>query len=125
MNINLIKEMLKEGTDAGVTFVTTGEEGPHVSNTWNSYLKLCEDGRLLAPVGGMQITEKNLLNNPKMLVSISNRNVEGFHSKGTGVVVEAEGKLVFSGVDVEDMKSSHPWVRAVLSIKILDVKQTQ
>ncbi|GJQ49778.1 FMN-binding protein-like protein [Candidatus Kuenenia stuttgartiensis] len=35
-----------------VAIVTMGGDGPHVVNTWNSYIDVTLDGYLLLPVGG-------------------------------------------------------------------------
>ena len=37
--------------DGVVSIATLGLNGPHLVNTWNSYLKIAEDGRLFIPAG--------------------------------------------------------------------------
>jgi len=44
----LQKIMKKDGV---VAIATLGPDGPHMVNTWNSYLKVSRDGRLLIPAG--------------------------------------------------------------------------
>ena len=44
-----LREVLKQ--DGVVAIATLGQEGPHLVNTWNSYIKITSDGRLLIPVG--------------------------------------------------------------------------
>ena len=46
--------------DGVVAIATLGEDGPHMVNTWNSYLRTTEDGRLLIPAGYMNRTEANI-----------------------------------------------------------------
>jgi len=50
-----LAEILKK--DGVVAIATFGEDGPHMVNTWNSYIGVSEDGRLLIPAGYMQRTE--------------------------------------------------------------------
>ena len=42
-------EVLKK--DGVVAIATLGPEGPHMVNTWNSYIQVAKDGRLLIPAG--------------------------------------------------------------------------
>ena len=35
--------------DGVVAIATLGPDGPHLVNTWNSYLKVSQDGRLFIP----------------------------------------------------------------------------
>ena len=44
--------------DGVVAIATLGPEGPHLVNTWNSYIRLSEDGRLLIPAGYFHRTER-------------------------------------------------------------------
>ena len=53
-------------TDGVVAIATLGADGPHLVNTWNSYLKISADGRLLIPAGFMHKTEANTLHNPNV-----------------------------------------------------------
>ncbi|MCL4483088.1 MAG: FMN-binding protein, partial [Bacteroidetes bacterium] len=46
-----------------VSIVSHGSEGPHVINTWNSYLTITGDERLIGPVGKMNKTESNVKTN--------------------------------------------------------------
>ena len=40
-------EVLKK--DGVVAIATLGKDGPHMVNTWNSYIRIKDDGRLLIP----------------------------------------------------------------------------
>ena len=53
----LLEIMKKDGI---VAIATLGEDGPHLVNTWNSYLSVSEDGRLFIPAGYMHKTEANI-----------------------------------------------------------------
>lgn len=107
-----------------VAIVTQGEKDPHVVNTWNSYLKITEDGRLLAPVGGMKTTESNIQKNNKILMTMGSREVQGFQSKGTGFLISGTAEFVYEGSKFDEMKQKFPWARAVLEIKPDSITQT-
>ena len=44
-----LREVLKK--DGVVAIATLGKDGPHMVNTWNSYVRLTDDGRMLIPAG--------------------------------------------------------------------------
>jgi flavin reductase (DIM6/NTAB) family NADH-FMN oxidoreductase RutF len=107
-----------------VAVVTQGAEGAHVVNTWNSYLKVTEDERILGPVGGMNKTESNIQQNNKVLITLGSREVQGFHSKGTGFLINGTAAFVSQGSDFDEMKQKFPWARAVLEIRPESITQT-
>lgn len=107
-----------------VAIVTQGTAGAHVANTWNSYLKTAGDGRILGPVGGMNTTETNVKQNNKVLVTLGSREVEGFHSMGTGFLIEGTAAFIYNGSDFDETKQKFPWARAVLEIKPDNITQT-
>ncbi len=107
-----------------VSIVTQGSKGAHIINTWNSYLKITEDGRLLAPVGGMNTTESNVKQNNQILMTLGSREVQGFHSKGTGFLLKATATFVYIGVEFDAMKQKFSWARALLEIKPESITQT-
>ena len=63
-----LQEILKQ--DGIVAIATLGQEGPHTVNTWNSYVRISEDGRLLIPAGYMHRTEANIAFNPEVLITL-------------------------------------------------------
>lgn len=117
----LLEVLKHEGV---VSVVTQGGEGAHVVNTWNSYLKITEDENLLGPVGGMKTTETNIKQNNKVLVTLGSREVQGFHSMGTGFLIEGAAEFVYEGRGFDEMKQKFPWARAVLKIKPESITQT-
>ena len=60
-------EVLKK--DGVVAIATLGPDGPHMVNTWNSYIRVSEDGRLLIPAGYFHKTEANIAFNNRVLVT--------------------------------------------------------
>ncbi|BCG47287.1 Pyridoxamine 5'-phosphate oxidase-related, FMN-binding [Citrifermentans bremense] len=117
-----MKEVMKH--EGVVAIVTQGEDGPHLVNTWNSYLALDADERLLIPAGYMHVTEKNVTRNPKVLLTLGSREVQGTHGPGTGFLVEGNARFITDGPVVEATKSTFPWARGVLEITITNVTQT-
>lgn len=117
-----LMEVLKyEGV---VAIVTEGPEGAHIVNTWNSYIRIAEGERLLAPVGGMNTTEANLKTNSKVQVTMGSREVQGFHSKGTGFLIKGTAAILSQGSEFDMLKQSFPWARAVLEIRPESIAQT-
>lgn len=117
-----MREVMKH--EGVVAIVTQGEDGPHLVNTWNSYLALDADERLLIPAGFMHVTEKNVTRNPKVLLTLGSREVQGTHGPGTGFLVEGNARFITDGPVVEATKSAFPWARGVLEITIANVTQT-
>jgi hypothetical protein len=55
-------EIMKQ--DGVAAIATLGNDGPHMVNTWNSYIRISPDGRLFIPAGYMHKTEVILLTIP-------------------------------------------------------------
>lgn len=115
-------EVLKYEGPAAI--VTEGPEGAHVVNSWNSYLKVTDDEKILVPVGGMNKTEANVKQNNKVLMTVGSREVEGLHSKGTGFLITGTASFVKEGSAFEEVKQRFPWARAALEVTPSSVKQT-
>ncbi len=115
-------EVLKK--DGVVAIATLGPGGPHMVNTWNNYVRVSEDGRLLVPAGYFHKTEANISANDKVLVSLGSSKVEGLHGPGTGFLIKGSAKFLSTGPEMEAMKSRFAWARAVLAISIDSVTQT-
>lgn len=117
-------EVLKTPPDAALSIVTQGEKGPHVVNSWNSYVLFGEDGVLLIPVGRMHETEKNVQKDDRVKLTVSNREVEGKTYKGTGFLVTGRAQFETEGANFDLVKKSFPWARAALVIKVESTEQT-
>ena len=63
--------------EGAVSVVTLSEIGVNVSNTWNSYLRIPRDGKLLIPASGMKKTDKNVE------LTLSKKNVRGLWGMGS------------------------------------------
>lgn len=107
-----------------VAIVTMGDDGPHVVNTWNSYIQVTPDEQVLIPVGGMVRTEANLETKNGLLLTLGSREVEGNHGPGAGFLVKGTAAFVKSGEPFDIVKKRFPWARAAMEITILSVAQT-
>ena len=110
--------------DGVVAIATLGPDGPHLVNTWNSYLKISEDGRLFIPAGYMHKTEANLNHNPQVLITLGSSKVAGLHGPGAGFLIKGQARCVTSGPDFDFMKEKFSWLRATLAVTIETATQT-
>lgn len=117
-----MQEVLKQ--DGVVAIATSGPDGPHLVNTWNSYIKITSDKRLLIPAGYMQVTEANIATNNNVLVTMGSSKVAGKNGPGTGFLIKGTAAFITSGADFDTMKAKFSWARAALAITILSATQT-
>jgi roadblock/LC7 domain-containing protein len=117
-----LAEILKK--DGVVAIATFGEDGPHMVNTWNSYIGVSEDGRLLIPAGYMQRTEANIAYNNKVLMTLGSSKVSGLHGPGAGFLIKGTAAFITQGPDFEFLKSKFSWLRATLAVTIDSATQT-
>ena len=117
----LLEIMKKDGV---VAIATLGPDGPHMVNTWNSYLKVSQDGRLFIPAGYMHKTEANIAHNPNVLITLGSSKVEGLHGMGAGFLIKGKARFVMSGPDFDFMKEKFAWLRATLAVTIETATQT-
>jgi flavin reductase (DIM6/NTAB) family NADH-FMN oxidoreductase RutF len=119
-----LSEVLSHPADGVVAIVTQGTDEPHVVNTWNSYVYVTSDDKLLIPVGFMHRTEKNITANDKVQLTIGNREVQGKMGMGTGFLVKGTARFLKDGEEFDMMKSKFGWIRAVLEVTIKHAIQT-
>jgi Pyridoxamine 5'-phosphate oxidase len=110
--------------DGVVAIATLGQGGPHMVNTWNSYVRVTEDGRLLIPAGYMQTTEANVAFNDQVLVTLGSSKVAGHHGAGTGFLIKGKAAFITSGPDFDALKAKFAWARATLAITPDSIAQT-
>ena len=60
-----------------VTVMSWGIE-PHIVNTWNSFIVVTDDERLLIPAYGFRKTERNVSVNNKVKLTLGSREVLGY-----------------------------------------------
>lgn len=116
-------EVLKN--EGVVTIVTNGEDQPHLVNTWNSYLVVTEDEKILIPAYAMRNTEKNALKNEnKIQLALGSKEVIGYNDyQGTGFVVNGTAKFLDSGDKFDMMKEKFSFLTRVLEITVSSCKQ--
>ena len=115
-------EVLKK--DGVVAIATLGPDGPHMVNTWNSYVRVSDDGRLLIPAGYFHKTEANIAANNQVLVTLGSSKVKGLLGPGTGFLIKGTATFLKDGPDYDAMKSRFSWARAALSITVDSATQT-
>jgi hypothetical protein len=115
-------EVLKH--DGVVAIATLGQDGPHMVNTWNSYIKITDDGRMLIPAGYMQRTEANIAFNSNVLITLGSSKVAGRLGPGTGFLIKGTAAFVTSGPDFDAMKGKFAWARAAVAVTVDSITQT-
>lgn len=115
-------EVLKN--EGVVSIVSWGMDEPHVVNTWNSYLVVTSDERILIPAYAMRKTEKNVNINNKVKMTLGSKEVLGYKDyQGTGFVVEGTAKYLESGSEFDMMKEKFSFLTRVLEITVTSAKQ--
>jgi predicted pyridoxine 5'-phosphate oxidase superfamily flavin-nucleotide-binding protein len=124
--IRMIPEKLLEVLiqDGVVAIATLGQDGPHMVNTWNSYIKITDDERILIPVGYMNRTEANIAFNNNVLITLGSSKVTGTMGPGTGFLIKGTAAFITSGPDFDIMKEKFSWARATLAVTAESITQT-
>ncbi len=117
-----MREVLKN--EGVVAIATLGDAGPHMVNSWNSYIRITDDERLLMPVGSMHRTEGNIATNSNVLLTLGSREVAGKHGPGTGFLIKGTAEFLASGPEFDATKAIYKWARAVLVVTITSATQT-
>jgi hypothetical protein len=108
----------------GVVSITSWGVETHVVNTWNSYLVVTEDERILIPAYGFRKTEKNVNVNNNVILTLGTREVLGYKDyPGTGFVVKGTAKYISSGEEYDFMKEKFSFLTRVLEITVDSAKQ--
>jgi hypothetical protein len=114
-------EVLKH--EGVVSIMSWGVE-PHLVNTWNSYLVVTEDERILIPAYGFRKTQKNVEINNKVKITLGSKDVLGYKDyPGTGFLVDGTATYVESGEEYDMMKSKFSFLTRVLEITVDTAKQ--
>jgi hypothetical protein len=114
-------EVLKH--EGVVSIMSWGVE-PHLVNTWNSYLVVTEDERILIPAYGFRKTQKNVDINNKVKLSLGSKEVLGYNDyQGTGFLIDGTASYIESGEEFDMMKSKFSFLTRVLEITVDNAKQ--
>ena len=108
----------------GVVSIMSWGVEPHLVNTWNSYLVVTEDERILIPAYGFRVTQKNVDVNNKVKISLGSKEVLGFNDyQGTGFIVEGTARYFEAGEEYNMMKAKFSFLTRVLEITVDSAKQ--
>jgi hypothetical protein len=114
-------EVLKH--EGVVSIMSWGVE-PHLVNTWNSYLVVTDDERILIPAYGFRKTQKNVEINDKVKISLGSKDVSGYKDyPGTGFIIEGTAGYIESGDEYDMMKNKFSFLTRVLEITVDKAKQ--
>ena len=119
--VKLTEVLKNEGV---VAIATLGQDGPHMVNTWNSYIQINNAGQILIPVGYMRRTEANIAFNNQVLITLGSRNVSGNIGPGAGFLIRGTARLETSGPDFDVVKARFAWARAVMAVTASSIEQT-
>lgn len=112
------------GKEGVVSIVSCADNEAHVVNTWNSYLVVPNDGRLLIPAYAMRKTEKKTLQNSKVLLTVGSKEVIGHRGPGAGFLMEGTAQFISSGSEFDMMKAKFSFLTRVLEVTVTSIKQT-
>lgn len=107
-----------------VSIISWGKGEPHVANTWNSYLTLTKDNKILIPAGVMVKTEANIKENNKVKMTLGSKEVQGHFTQGAGFRLEGTAKFISLGEEYDMMKEKFPFLTRVLEITLTEIEQT-
>ncbi|WP_071131707.1 pyridoxamine 5'-phosphate oxidase family protein [Enterococcus timonensis] len=99
-----------------VTLITEANDGFHLANTWNSYIRVADnqEDTLYIPAAGMHAIEKDINQNPEVLMVIGAREVTGLIGPGTGFHLTAEASFLDDGKIYDQMHTEFPFLTRVL-----------
>lgn len=108
-----------------VSVMSWGDGEPHVANTWNSYLVVTDDERILIPAAGFRKTQRNVEVNNKVKITLGSKEVIGYRDyQGCGFYIEGVARFLESGPDFDSMKEKYPFLSRVLEVTVTLSKQT-
>lgn len=114
-------EVLKH--EGVVSIVSWGVE-THVVNTWNSFLVVTADGRILIPAYGFRKTEKNVNVNNHVKLTLGSKEVLGYKDyQGTGFLIDGTARYLTSGEEYDRMKEKFSFLTRVLEVTVVSAKQ--
>jgi hypothetical protein len=107
-----------------VSIVTCSNNEAHVVNTWNSYLVIVDENKILIPAAAMIKTEENITANPKVKLTLGSKEVMGYRYMGTGFILEGTAKFLKDGEHFNMMSEKFPFLTRVLEVTVNSCKQT-
>jgi hypothetical protein len=108
-----------------VSVATASEDGiPHIANTWNKYLIITEDEKILIPCFGFRKTEANAGKQPHIEVSLGSDKVQGKMGMGTGFLMVGTGEFLKEGELFDRMHDKCDFANRVLVFTPQSCRQT-
>ncbi len=110
----------------GIVSIATSslENKVHIANTWNSYITVTEDGKLLIPAAGMRKTEKNFNENPRIELTLGSHEVMGYKTMGTGFLLVGTAQFLKEGPLFDIVHEKFPFANRVVVFSPESCKQT-
>lgn len=100
--------------DGIVSIASVSAEGQaHIVNTWNKYLIVTDDEKILIPCFGFHKTEKNVSRNPRVEVVVGSHEVPGKMGMGTGCLLTGTAEFANEGPLFDRMKEQCTWCSRV------------
>lgn len=115
------KEVLNH--EGALSITTWSNNNANVTNTWNSYTHISNDV-LLIPAAGMTSTQKDISINNKIKLTLGSKEVEGTIGMGAGFYLEGTARFLDDGDEYDMMKTKFPFLKRVLEVTPIIVKQT-
>jgi len=111
-------------THEGVVSIVSWGVDPHVVNTWNSFIVITPDERLLIPAYGFRKTEKNVNVNNKVKLTLGSKEVLGYKDyQGTGFLIEGTARYISEGDEFDMMKQKFSFLTRVFEVTLTSAKQ--
>ncbi|WP_033169355.1 pyridoxamine 5'-phosphate oxidase family protein [Selenomonas sp. ND2010] len=111
--------------DGIVSVASVSAEGkPHIANTWNKYLIVTTDEKILIPAFGFRKTEANVKQNPYVEVTLGSHEVQGKMGMGTGCLLTGTAAFYSDGELFEAMHDKCSFCNRVLVFSPASCKQT-
>ncbi|MEI6059882.1 MAG: pyridoxamine 5'-phosphate oxidase family protein [Bacteroidota bacterium] len=120
----LSEKFLEVLTHEGVVSIMSWGVEPHLVNTWNSYLVVTGDERILIPAYSFRKTQKNVDVNSTVKIALGSKEVLGYKDyPGTGFIIEGTARYIESGEEYDMMKDKFSFLTRVLEITVDTAKQ--
>jgi hypothetical protein len=111
--------------DGIVSVCSSSQEGKgHIANTWNKYLMITDDEKILIPCFGFHATEKNVQIDTEIEVIIGSHEVQGKMGMGAGFLLKGKAEFQSDGVLYKKMHAKCAFANRVLVFTPTFCKQT-
>jgi hypothetical protein len=111
---------------AGIVSVcSSSKEGKgHIANTWNKYLIVTREEKILIPCFGFRKTENNVKHDPELEVIVGSHEVQGKVGRGTGFLLKGTAEFQKQGTLFEEMHAKCVFANRVLVFTPVSCEQT-